>query len=74
LTRVTRIFQKSVFIKTVPAGPGGAPFRAFRCTHASAAGKRAFRSVGWKEITLRCFKRDSGNPTYPQGALTNLRL
>src|SRR5262249_40383 len=34
--RVTRIFQKSVFTKGAPTGPGGTPLRAFCCAHAGA--------------------------------------
>src|SRR5215472_18316820 len=39
LTRVTRIFQKNVFTKTAPAGPGGTPIGIF-----VARAPRAFRS------------------------------
>ena len=39
LTRVTRIFQKNVFTKTAPAGPGGTPLGIF-----VARAPRAFRS------------------------------
>src|SRR5262249_58616256 len=34
LTRVTRIFQKSVFTETTPGRPGGTPRRAFCCADA----------------------------------------
>src|ERR1700741_4922459 len=34
LTRVTRIFQKSVFTKTTPERPGGRPRRVFCCADA----------------------------------------
>src|SRR5262249_21317624 len=35
LTRVTRIFQKSVFTETTPGRPGGRPRRVFCCAGAT---------------------------------------
>src|SRR5512132_11409 len=35
LTRVTRIFQKSVFTETTPGRPGGRPRRVFCCADAT---------------------------------------
>src|SRR5262245_15920470 len=46
LTRVTRIFQKNVFTKTAPAGPGGTPLGIFCCAGA----------VLFPEDTKRCVK------------------
>src|SRR5262249_41729016 len=46
LTRVTRIFQKNVFTKTTPAGPGGTPLGIFCCAGA----------VPFPEDTKRCVK------------------
>ena len=56
LTRVTRIFQKSVFTETTPGRPGGRPRRVFCC--ADAARPRAAYSFASRKGDKSCrFRR-----------------
>src|SRR2546425_9902940 len=70
LTRVTRIFQKSVFTKTTPRRPGGTPRRAFCCTDAESARARRISSLQTRRETMTFHKGESGNPAgRPRGSL-----
>jgi hypothetical protein len=52
LTRVTRIFQKSVFTEITPEGPGGMPRRVFcRVTAWRGRVRRVFRFAKKQENT-----------------------
>src|SRR5207247_9362584 len=70
LTRVTRIFQKSVFTKTTPRRPGGTPRRAFCCTDAESARARRISSLQTRRETMTFHQGESGNPAgRPRGSL-----
>src|SRR5262249_27202669 len=62
LTRVTRIFQKSVFTKTTPGPPGGRPRRVFCCADASGARARRIFCCKTRRETMTFHKGESGNP------------
>src|SRR5215469_3627903 len=65
LTRVTRIFQKSIFTRTAPRRPGGTPRRAFCCADATrprAAYSFASRQRRESHAVSKRRKRKSGRP------------
>src|SRR5262249_55882214 len=69
LTRVTRIFQKSVFTETTPRRPGGRPRRVFCCADASRGRARRMFSLQKRRQTMQFQKGESGNPAgRPRGA------
>src|SRR5262249_62340400 len=49
LTRVTRIFQKRIFTKTAPNGPGGDAAAGFLLPHASAPHARMVATYGCRQ-------------------------
>jgi hypothetical protein len=62
LTRVTRIFQKSVFTEIGPEGPGGMPRRVFCCATAWRGRVRrlsrfAKKQENTEEITAMQFEK-----------------
>jgi hypothetical protein len=62
LTRVTRIFQKSVFTEIAPEGPGGMPRRVFCCATAwrgrvRRASRFAKKQENTGEITAMQFQK-----------------
>src|SRR6516162_8366084 len=61
LTRVTRIFQKSIFTRTAPRRPGGRPRRAFCCADADAPARGVFFCCKTRRETMTFHKGESGN-------------
>src|SRR5262249_26391114 len=51
LTRVTRIFQKSIFTEIAPEARAGLPRRVFCCAAASAAVRGAFASCEQEKMS-----------------------
>src|SRR6516162_7798780 len=71
LTRVTRIFQKSIFTRTAPRRPGGRPRRAFCCADADAPARGVFFCCKTRRETMTFHKGESGNPAGRQRGSRN---
>src|SRR5262249_12004193 len=76
LTRVTRIFEKSVLTKFAPTGLRGALLRAFCCAHARAAVQGVISSRPDKESQTMLFETGEGGKSLkpPAPRRTNLWL
>src|SRR5260221_13504264 len=70
LTRVTRIFQKSVFTETTPRRPGGTPRRAFCWADRERRRAAYFFGCRTRRQVMQFQKAESGNPAgRPRGSL-----
>src|SRR5262249_13509174 len=75
LTRVTRIFQKSVLTETVPDARAGLPRRAFCCADAGLRPRGAHFPANRKDDVMPFEKGESGNPAgRPRGARNQATL